>query len=89
MKIIEYADLMSLNIELTYHANQNGRWTAKFENVDIKENIEDPFMISAYGNGTSPTDAMKDYIQRIKNSLLCWRRLGQSFKFACPNNLEV
>jgi len=62
MNIEEYADILNLEILLTYYPNQNGRWVAKFGNAEIKEG---GMLSSEYGNGSTPDEAMANYLKNI------------------------
>lgn len=62
MNIIQFADLINQDLEITYYANQQGRYCAHFVGAEIKEgNI----LVSAHGNGPTPTAALNDYTKKI------------------------
>lgn len=66
MTITEYADCLNVNIELTYYHNQQ-RYTASFVGAEVAENS---CLISAYGKGITPNEALLDYVKRIKGKTL-------------------
>lgn len=88
MNIYELSDMISVNINLTYYANQNGRWCAKFENIDVKDGS---VLIREHGNGTSPKAALSDYINKIKGKTLVINRFNlekyREFTITVPDTL--
>jgi len=73
MNIQEYADTLNLEISMTRYANQNNRWTAKFERCETKDNAESCMLAGTYGNGTDPESALGDYVDSIRGKILVHR----------------
>jgi hypothetical protein len=59
----ELADLIDVNISLLRYAGQAGRWTCQFSGVEV---MESGCLTSAFGNGSTPQEAMEDFAKNIK-----------------------
>lgn len=70
MNIFEYADVINANLEITYHYNQCGRFSVKFERSETKEKTTSRVLTGEYGNGKSIEEAIEDYINCIKGKYL-------------------
>jgi len=70
MNIEEYADVLNLELEIRRYPNQNGRYTAKFAKCETKDSPTDGILCGSYGNGRSPSDAINDYLNKIRGKLL-------------------
>ena len=77
-----FADIIDKEIIIIRYANQNNRFSACFENSEIKEgNI----LSSVYGNGNSPESAILDYIPKISGKKLVFDAYGSCRKeFVVP-----
>jgi hypothetical protein len=64
--IEEFADFIGADLIIRRYANQNNRYTARFENLEVKHNQDDTILSSAHGNGSTPEMAIKEYIYEIK-----------------------
>lgn len=67
MNITEFSDAIGCEIHVTYYPNQGGRWWASFEGAEVKGEL---VLIGALGNGSTPEEAIKDYIDNIKGRVL-------------------
>lgn len=63
--IADFARFRHLHLTVTQHAER--RWTAHFDNVEIKDG---PILEAAYGDGMSPYAAVLDYSRKIAGKLL-------------------
>lgn len=63
MTLTEYADILNINLVLTYYHNQDNRWSAKLERIEVKDGS---ILARVYGNGNSPEEAQHNYAERIK-----------------------
>lgn len=87
MKLNELADVIGVDIVLRRYNNQDERWTAKFEHAEIGKN---GCLISTYGGGVSPQEALDNYVNQIRGELLVLNAYGKDRKeFNVPLNLEV
>lgn len=88
MKITDYADILNLNIKITYYHNQD-RWAANFENAEIKDNPGSCILISEYGDGRNVRDAVDDYVKKIAGKILVFEaaRSGRR-EYLVPGTLE-
>jgi hypothetical protein len=62
MKIQELADLLGTQLIILYYPNQDNRWCCHLDGVDI---VNDGCLISAWGNGKTPDEAIENYSGRI------------------------
>ena len=62
MDIQEYADAINVEIHLKRYENQDNRWMAEFPDCEL---MEDGCLASAYGNGKTPDEAIRDYVNQI------------------------
>jgi hypothetical protein len=67
MTILEFADIIDQRIEITYHPNQDNRWSAHFSSGEIKEGV---MLCSAFENGKTPMEALYNYAKRIAGQKL-------------------
>lgn len=88
LDIFDFADIICVDIKITRYANQNNRWTAKFERTEIRDN---GVLRGVYGNGTSPRTAIEDYIKKIKGKLLVANAMSKTHRkeFGVPDNLYI
>lgn len=62
MTLQDIAEWAGSQIQITFYPGQDGRWSAKLKGADI---MHEGYLVSAYGNGKSPAEAMADYVQQI------------------------
>ena len=88
LDIFDFADIIRVDIKVTRHANQNGRWTAEFERTEVKDGC---VLRGVYGDGTSPRTAIEDYIKKIKGKLLVTNAMSKTHRkeFGVPDNLYI
>jgi hypothetical protein len=68
MNILEYADAINKEIEITYYANQSGRFSASFSPMcEIKN---DEILTSVYGNGLCPQAALNNFAKEISGKII-------------------
>lgn len=67
MNILEYCDVLNLELEIRYYANQDTRFCANIKNAETKDGR---CLVSNHGNGGTPELAVSDYIQQIKGKTL-------------------
>lgn len=65
MNIFEFADIIGKDINITYYANQDGRFCVSFEDCSV---MSDGFLTSAHGNGYNIPDAIEDYLKDIRGT---------------------
>lgn len=82
------ADLIDKDIIFRRYANQNNRWTANFENAEIKEGGT---LVSAYGNGDSAFAALDAYVKEIAGKVLIFNAFSvdQRVIFTMPKDLSA
>lgn len=88
MNITEYADVINCNIEITYHHNQGCRWSAKFDSTDV---LKESMLRSVFGNGQTPTEALKNYVTQIQGETIVFNAMSddQRREFKVPFNISV
>lgn len=62
MKVEEFCDVIEAGLKVTYHPNQNGRWTAAFADCEVKEG---GCLRGTYGEGVTANLAIWHYIEKI------------------------
>lgn len=86
MTITEYADSLNVDIEIIYYHNQN-RYSAAFKGAEISDS---GCLIGAYGNGSTPNDALKDYVDRIKGKSIVFNAYSDRRRtYEVPQSLSV
>lgn len=88
MNVTEYADVINRNIKMVYYHNQNNRWCASLENAEV---IEGTMLASTYGNGSTPDEALKEYIKQIEGKTIVFNAMGgdKRREYKVPMNLKV
>jgi len=88
MTIYELSDLMKTDIIWTRYSNQCKRHTAKFEYTEIKD---DPILISTYGDGDTPAEALEHYVEKIRGKTLVVNAMSKTERkeFGVPETLTV
>lgn len=88
MKLTEFCDVVGVELRLTRYANQNGRWSAAFDNCEVKAGS---MLISAYGNGVTPKEAMEEYIRQVEGKTIVVAAMSPDHRrmFVVPGGLEA
>ena len=87
MKVTELCDAIDAQIEVLYHPNQNFRWSAKFKGGEI---IQDGCLISSFGNGKTPQEAVENYAAKIRGKRICFGAFTANRReFVMPKELEL
>lgn len=90
MNITDYADIINVNIKITYYHNQNYRWSACFEYADFLAHEGSVILRSEHGNGESPVEAINNYIDLIKGKILVFDAMSgdKRREYKVPMGLE-
>ena len=67
MTLTEYCDAMNLQLRLNYYPNQSNRWSVNITDLEMKEDYS---LRIVYGNGSSPDEALVDYVDKIKGQMI-------------------
>ena len=87
MTIYEFADICDISIVLNRYPNQKHRWTAKFDGAEIKDGH---LLISAYGDGFTPEEAILDYCSKIVNKTLVFSAMSKDRRqYRIPASIGV
>lgn len=91
MNIEEYADVLNLELEILRYPNQRNRYSAQFKRTETKDDPSDPCLTGTYGNGTSPAEAVQNYIDKIKGRLLVVNATGgnERRQYVVPQELTA
>lgn len=85
MTIETYADAIGADLIIHRHHNQENRYTAIFENCEIKETI---FLSGRLGNGANPYDAVNDYVEKIRGKRIVLNATRENRReFVVPSDL--
>ena len=67
MNIGELADIMGVHLIITRYDGQGGRCVASFERTEVKDGH---LLVGTYGDGHTPYEAIRDYVDKIKGKWL-------------------
>lgn len=86
--IFQVADLINEDIMIIRYANQDGRFAASFDDGEIKG---DGVLISCYGEGKSPMEALYNYCQQIATKTIVFNSHSKERRkeFKMPETLTV
>lgn len=85
MTIWDFADSINKNLIITRHANQNSRYTASFQDSEIKRGS---CLESVYGQGSSALRAIDDYWEQIQGKRIIFNAMNNHRQeFTIPINL--
>jgi len=88
MKVTEYCDACNLQLIVTYYPNQRGRWSADFDRCETKENFESSALTGTHGNGNSPSEAITDYVRKIRGKILVRDAMRETrHEYVVPDHL--
>ena len=85
MTLQEYAECINVNITITYYWDRKV-WQASFENTNIHEG---QFLKGSFGIGNTPTKAMIDYANEIKNKKISVGPYSNKIQYTVPNITEL
>jgi len=85
LHLFTFLDIINAQFELRRYSNQNGRWVAQIQNCEVKEGA---ILSGSYGNGKTPTEAIKDYIRQIRNKDIVLNAMSEFRKeYRVPLNI--
>jgi hypothetical protein len=87
MNLYEYADIIDARLCIIRYANQDGRFSADFEYSEIKQ---DSCLLSEYGRGKTPQEALNDYKNRIVGKTLVFHAGNKHLRreYIVPSKME-
>ena len=65
MNLNDYCDAINVELIVRRYPYQNNRWTATFKDCEVKSQ---GCLESTYGTGTTPAEAIEDYL------ILIWKK---------------
>ena len=87
MNIYELADILNVQLIVTRYANQESRFSAKFEQCETKDG---GCLCSEYGNGKTATEAINKYSDAIAGKLLVFNAMTDKRReFVAPKMERV
>ena len=91
MNITEYADVINVNITITYYHNQQQRWCAHFEGAEVLEHEGSAILAILHGNGSTPYEALQDYLDNVEGKILVFNATGgdKRREFKVPMSIEI
>ena len=85
MTIEDYADIVNVYLIIRRYCNQDNRYSAEFENAEIKEG---GCLAGVYGNGKTATEAVLNYVEQIRGKRIVFDAFGKNRReFDVPNTL--
>jgi len=86
MNIEELADVIGCELIVRRYPNQNNRWRASLDKVEIKKGS---ILISESGIGSTTQEAINNYVTSIRGKLLVKNAYNENrMEFNVPNNIE-
>ena len=70
MDIKEYCDALGLQLVLTRHSNQEGRWSARLHTCEFKSHPLSASLESTHGNGITCRAAVADMVELIRGRVM-------------------
>lgn len=89
MRIEDFADVINKTLVIRRFPNQRNRYSAQFEDSEVKENRSSRFIGNEFGDGKSPGQAVDNYIKCIKGKILVFHTFdrGNRHEFIVPEDL--
>ena len=85
MKIGMFFDIVGVELKLTYHPNQYGRWCCGSD-LEVKSGR---FLSGVFGNGKTPDEAIASYANEIKGKIVVKRAFYEDrHEFNVPSDLR-
>ena len=78
MTIQGYSDALGIDLVIRRYAQQDNRWTAQFENCEVKDTKSSPILAGVYGSGDCPQTAVRDYIASIGGKTLVFKAYSEA-----------
>jgi hypothetical protein len=75
MNIYEFADGLNEELTITRYPQQDNRFTADFGGGEVKDG---GMLVSRYGEGQSPVEALNDYAAQISGKTLVFDAYGDA-----------
>lgn len=87
MKLEEYAQVIQKEIVIRFYPEAPSRWCARFDGGHVKEGIG---LTGEYGDGSTPTEALFRYVDRIRGKVLVFDPMSPEKRreFGVPTTLE-
>ena len=88
MNIYEFADIIDKSIVVTRYANQDGRFSARFDSCDTKHGN---CLYGEYGNGKTPQEAINNYKNKIIGKTLVFHATSEEYwnEYVAPKMEDV
>lgn len=85
--IFQIADLINEEIRIMYYPNKNGRFCASFQDGEVKG---DGVLMSLYGDGKSPMEAINAYCSKIAGQTVVFNSYSKERRkeFKMPQTLK-
>lgn len=90
MTIQELAEILRADLVTTYYPGWTPPgWSARFDRCELAS-IPPGGLVGEYGTGPTPTDALADYVQRIKGRTLIFDATSERRReFVAPRTLTA
>ena len=86
MKFTDYLDSINKDLGIAYYNNQGRRFSAGIKGAEVKSGI---MLLSTYGSGKTPDEAISDYVRRIAGKKLVFDATNDNrTEFNVPETLE-
>lgn len=91
MNIRRFADRIGKNLIIIRYPNQGNRFVCSFDRAETKTSETDGMLTSTFGNGKSPSTAIRDYVHKIKGKLLVFNVYDSECReaYSVPSDLTA
>lgn len=77
VNVLDYCDILNIEIRIIYYPNQDGRWSASFVGCEIFEGAS---LLSAHGNAKTPHNAVADYLHQIRGKRIVLHAMERTMR---------
>jgi len=67
MRLEQFADIIGVNLEITYYANQDGRFCTQLANTAVREGAVNRY---TFGNGKTYEESAREYAREIQGTTI-------------------
>lgn len=87
MKLTEWCDVIGATLQVTYYPNQNTRWCAAVEGMEIKDG---GCLATFHGKGNAPYDAILALLRKCQGKTVVFNAYKSNrIEYIFPKNLEI
>lgn len=94
MTLKEFGSIIDAKLDITGHCDfndlKNEVWSARFQDAEIKWNLDHYILYSVCGHGKNPLAAVKDYVEKIKGKVIVLNSMSANRRVhIVPSTLKI